>query len=720
MSRKHKSYGGIVGAGPLVNAAPRTSGVFNLGGLSGDNAFEVPSLDLHFDGQLSSFTRATTSPTAPKANGDQLATEIVTQNKSGSVQSKYMGPNGKLVNGYVSNLVPHSTDFSTSAGWTHTQSPQLTTGQADPFGGTAATTVKSTANLYSMVEYTVTPGGDPVLTASIFVKKQSNTITDQVCLLRLRANGASPPGLFELQIKPQDGSYNFNDRQQVQPDVLEATREDFGDWWRFSITAGQPNFTPTGYVYQFFPDVGTSFAAPADPYDNTGTGAVTIFGAQFEVAGSVSQYVSSTASPAQVPRVEYDSSGNPLGLLVEEARENYIANSSDFLAAAWGGTITSSHVTTGQSDPTGGTGASVLNDNVSTSGSAVYLSHLETWTTSPATDDYWTASIFVKKNSGSSSNVHCLLRIILDNGLGYYDLTLNPNDGTTSSGRYGSPTVPTTKVEDLGDWYRMSITATQGYAHQYASFGFFPQVGKTYNGNSGYDGGTSTGSVIVWGAQFEKGEGATSHIPTNGAAATRTADDITLATSSFGYNRAASSVFVDFSMGKANSTYPGVFRIDDGTNTNNEVLYYDAITSEFKYQNKETTSTSWAVETSVSLPVSRAFAVRASGTEARPAIDGVLGSAQTLNAAPSTTLTTIQVGRQQAAQLNGHMRRFTYWPRAINDASLVAYTGANPPTELVARTTRRWGGMAGRSLVSGGNVETTGVLSLAEHYQSKL
>lgn len=36
------------------------------------------------------------------------------------------------------------------------------------------------------------------------------------------------------------------------------------------------------------------------------------------------------------------------------------------------------------------------------------------------------------------------------------------------------------------------------------------------------------------------------------------------------------------------------------------------------------------------------------------------------------------------------------------------------------RPTRRWGGMTGRSLVSGGNVEATGVLSLAEHYQSKL
>lgn len=50
-------------------------------------------------------------------------------------------------------------------------------------------------------------------------------------------------------------------------------------------------------------------------------------------------------------------------------------------------------------------------------------------------------------------------------------------------------------------------------------------------------------------------------------------------------------------------------------------------------------------------------------------------------------------------------------------------TSALPQVQapLIKRPTRRWGGITGRSLVtSGGNLPTTGVLSLAEHYQSKL
>jgi hypothetical protein len=52
--------------------------------------------------------------------------------------------------------------------------------------------------------------------------------------------------------------------------------------------------------------------------------------------------------------------------------------------------------------------------------------------------------------------------------------------------------------------------------------------------------------------------------------------------------------------------------------------------------------------------------------------------------------------------------------------SLVAYTSDNPPTIDIDKPTRRWGGITGRSLVDNNVLPTTGVLTLAEHYQSKL
>lgn len=56
-------------------------------------------------------------------------------------------------------------------------------------------------------------------------------------------------------------------------------------------------------------------------------------------------------------------------------------------------------------------------------------------------------------------------------------------------------------------------------------------------------------------------------------------------------------------------------------------------------------------------------------------------------------------------------------PRTSGVFSLGALGGDGAST---TRPKRRWGGMTGRSLVASGNVPTTGVLSLAEHYQGAL
>ena len=72
-----KFYGGIIGQPPQHDSlAP--SGVFSVGSLSEGTGYDVPSLDLNFDGQASSYRRTSTSPTAPKANGDELATGLIT------------------------------------------------------------------------------------------------------------------------------------------------------------------------------------------------------------------------------------------------------------------------------------------------------------------------------------------------------------------------------------------------------------------------------------------------------------------------------------------------------------------------------------------------------------------------------------------------------------------------------------------------------------------
>ena len=490
MSRKNKYIGGIVGADPLPSGSPRP-GVSNLAELGADNAFEAPSLDLNFDGQLSSFRRASTSPTAAKANGDQLATDIITCTRS-----------------------------------------------------TTATYVDS--------------------------------------------NG-----------------------------VLQ--------------TAG-----------------------------------------------------------VNVPRVEFDGNGNPLGLLVEEDRTNYLTDSNRG-TNQYGNPPASSFNTTG---PDGVPSSAIAPQPDSSSDRFEWDIAAGTF----SNNEILTLSWHMKPLSGNTPSIYP--------GEIRLNSFINMSPGTAY------------EVRDIGNgWERWAapVTVTDTTSDQTVRlyFGFPLQ-----DGSGGWN-----NDVAYYGFQLEEGEAATSYIPNTATSGTvtRTADDITLSTSAFGTNRAASTVFVDFSVGKTNVTYPGAFRIDDGSNTNNSTLYYDTTSSDLRYQNKENNvSTLWSIEASVSLPFSRAVAVRASGTEARPAIDGVLGSTKTLDAAPSTAFTTLQVGRTGVNQLNGHVRRFTYFPRAISDASLATYTGANPPTIDLDKPTRRWGGITGRSLVDNNALPTTGVLTLAEHYQTKL
>ena len=80
-------------------------------------------------------------------------------------------------------------------------------------------------------------------------------------------------------------------------------------------------------------------------------------------------------------------------------------------------------------------------------------------------------------------------------------------------------------------------------------------------------------------------------------------------------------------------------------------------------------------------------------------MDGTLGTSRGITTAPSTTRTKIGLGQNPDLSpntMNGHIRRFIYWPRAISDASLVAYSS---------------------DLDIKGGLKNTGILSLSEMLQ---
>ena len=607
---------------------------------------EVPSLDLNFDGTTSSYTRATTSPTAPKANGDQLATSIVTQNKGGTVQSKYMGPNGKLINGYVTNLLTQSSDL-THSDWT-ASNVGVTANQVDPAGGTGAFLIEDSSTNYGLVRQQVTGVAGSTYTASLFVKQTASAASE----LLIRFKGLTEANR-DCNLDTSTGDISGS------PDIAV---QDYNGWWRISVTTTLVSATTLEFTV--YPAHASSFNGTPDATATTTAGTHIVYGPQIEEGAAPSELVQTTSGSVsdQVARVEYDASGNPLGLLVEEQRTNlWPSGQSNFGNATAGGGSTAS--TTAVTAPDGTTNNIWAITESGTAGSH----HAYTGISVSASTAY-TASYYLKKGSEDYGFVYFEGTAFSGIERVWFDL-VNGTVGTETGSSVG-------RISDAGNgWYRCSVTTTSGttLTNAFASVGF-SSVDGNFNSS-----GASAVTGYYWGMQVEQGEGPTSLIydDTTGSVI-RPADDITVSTSDFGFDVADSSTVIEASLtSEPNSSFPRLFeyrgsstayrifgRVSSG---NLQVGFADSATG---------TSLTSSLATGVTYPLVTTAGVAHTGTDISYGLDGD-GAGSATSSGMSTALTTLKLGGQVGVNtniINGHIRRFTYWPRAINDAQLSKFT----------------------------------------------
>lgn len=262
------------------------------------------------------------------------------------------------------------------------------------------------------------------------------------------------------------------------------------------------------------------------------------------------------------PAIEYNTDGTYKGLLVEPASTNLCLQSED-INTTWLPNANTTVTTNATTAPDGNATADKLGDNNTGGGATGVVQVEQTITVSGGTK--YTASAFLKKDGLNWARLQA-------SGTGgspdtgpfqYFDL-LNGVTGTGSAG------IQAATIEAYpNDWYRCSITWTQGAADTSFVFLIYPSDAD----NDVVVDLDGTSSIFVWGAQVEASPIATSYIPTTTASVTRNKDDISLTGASDLIGQSEGAIYVEVDFRTATGTEQEILSVSNGTASNWLLIY---------------------------------------------------------------------------------------------------------------------------------------------------
>ena len=391
---------------------------------------------------------------------------------------------------------------------------------------------------------------------------------------------------------------------------------------------------------------------------------VYIWGAQLEQRSTATAYTPTTTAAITnyIPVLQTAASGvarfdcNPstgesLGLLIEESRTNLLTYSSDFTNAAW--TKAAATITTAADVAPDGTQTAQL--FIPDSTSAFHYALGGTMTVSST----YTSSCYMKY--AGQQYGHVFLSQAGNNG-GTFDL-INGTAVITGTGNTGGMTL-------VGNgWYRCFVTQTSVQL-TYTRIGT-GAVNAASTGN-GYSG------IFIWGAQLEAGAFATSYIPTVASQVTRAADSASMTGTNF------SSWF-----SQSQGSFYGEVNKTTTTNQDNRVLslYYASLinSQDITYQvagtmslDNTTVSTLISTVNSVIPPLFAKVAVNITPGAMAITLNGGAVATSTSIAFAAITPSAMYIGSRQnnTGHLDGHIKRVAYYPKALTSTQLQALTAS--------------------------------------------
>ena len=352
--------------------------------------------------------------------------------------------------------------------------------------------------------------------------------------------------------------------------------------------------------------------------------------------------------------------GESLGLLVEEARTNLITT-SEALANITGGSITNNTTTA----PDGLVTADTLIEDTSTGNHSVNTASI-IWAGNTA----YTFTFFLKANTRTQANIAFGTSSNWVNS--QRNATFDLSDGTVIS---TAGTSVTASIEPfLNSWYRCRLTATTVAAPVPSAI----QTQMYVSGSSSYT-GNGTSDIFFWGAQLEAGAFPTSYIPTTTATATRAADVASITGTNFSsfYNQTEGTVFAD---AKVTTVAPAtsltsVFALSDGTTSNRITVYKRANADTSTRLDVSTSGSSVAFINAGTFSVSNLIAASYRVNDFAISLNGLTPETDTLGAIPTVSRLNIGNYADSTFPLNGTIKRLTYWPVRL----------ANPPLQAITQ-----------------------------------
>jgi hypothetical protein len=459
-------------------------------GLSGDGVFSRAPLDLRFALQKTldprvSFTRAS-SATFVDSSG--------------------------LIKTAVTNLLTFSEQFDNAAWGTNNTTISADAAVA-PNGATTADKMIETATTgtHDIRRLSISFTSGLLYTNSIYAKADGRSLL--LITLPSAAFGSAAAARFDLAaVTATVTTSATNTIASIQP---------IGDGWYRCSLKSDATATATGNVFWNIQETTGSTSYAGDI-----TKGLFLWGAQLEQASTVGEYVPTTSAINSAPRFDHNpTTGESLGLLVEEARTNLLLQSNQF-DTTWTNSNSSETAASGTA-PDGTNTAWELKDT----SDAVSTPHSLVQSTSYTSGVAYTVSCWMKSGTLTEGGITFPASAFTT----AINCRINLATGAVIS---SSAAVTASTVPYASGWYRVIATAT-ATATSAGSINI-----RLANGGLSYT-GTGTGTILIWGAQIEAGAFPTSYIPTTTATVTRAADvaSVTGANFSSFHNQTEGTVF---------------------------------------------------------------------------------------------------------------------------------------------------------------------------------